>query len=431
MQLEFHLPTKPTKNTTLIVDCGVYQKKRPIINIGLQYAATALKADTCHWKDDLDISQYDTIGFSVCYVTFICNIVPWLKRHGIEPLKDKRSGPRVIVGGKGVGNINGALDDIVDETFYGEADGKPGNHIQDPLVSPPVIQGKRAIIEVTRGCKYRCSFCEYAHVLGGKYREKPCYFVTDEIRECAKQGIRQITLRSANLAGYENLDYILEACEKYGIHQGFADAAPVDIHRIVPWISRLRIKSPMIGIESFDEATRLKVGGGKRMDDDALYKALHSLCEAGAARLRLYLIYGLPGDKYESWYEWVMKLVDLRTSFPHPIRIDFSITNLNACAGTPLANAPRVDFEKKVDFLTKWIQTCKTYGFYANDWEVRQGNDYGMLGRSEGSYEMTMALRDEGAAFHTQRLLRCNGVGRSIRPKQAESYMRQLANPTV
>src|SRR5690606_19638616 len=79
--------------------------------------------------------------------------------------------------------------------------------------SEPVIYNKNAMIELTRGCKYRCKFCQYGWT-NGKYREKDIELVKQQILYIKNKGIKNINLLSCNLGGYSKINEILDFCIK-------------------------------------------------------------------------------------------------------------------------------------------------------------------------------------------------------------------------
>ena len=419
------------KKKALLVDTAptVHMHKNPknLINIGFEYVSGLLNSDRCNWKDAVDLEHYETIGFNVIYPLYLLNIVPFLKAHGIEPLvADRNAGsPRIVVGGAGATNNNNILQDIADEVFFGELDGnvvdKNGWSWMDPLSSHEVIRGKNAVVEIARGCKHRCGFCEYSWVFGGKYREKNIELVKAQIDQCVKKKIRKITLRTSNIGSYSELDELMKHCVKKKVHMHWSDIAVLDADRMIPWIKPMKISMPKTGIESFDEATRRRIG--KPFDDEQLEQTMKDIMK-NAGMLHIFLIYGLPGDNYEAWFDWIFRLQEIREAQNHPVRVDFSITNFEPCPNTPLADVPLIDFKEKEVFIRKWVETLKKARFYKQEWDVRPGRDYGRLGRSEPSYRMLMEIRTSGPAI-TDKLVHAmpSGVGRSVSTRQAERFL--------
>ena len=421
---------KKKKTTLLVSTMATSLHKQHVIDIGYEYVATALDADKCGWRDHIpNISQYSVIGFSVIYPMFLLNIAPFLKRHGISPRRRNRNGtPKVIIGGQGATNLNGALDDIADEIYYGEIDGdyidQAGWHRSSKVKNKLVVQNNRSILEVTRGCKWRCGFCEYAHVLGGKYREKPIEIVKEQIKESVARGVKRITFRTANLSGCSYLDELIEYAMLYGVYQGWADVTVKEASKITKWLKKAKITAPKIGIESFDEKTRRRIGGAKDFTDDQLEEVMVEMID-NSSLIHIFLIYGLPGDDYNQWYKWIDKLGKMRKRCKHPLRIDLSITNFNPCPNTPLANANQVNFAEKDAFLVKYCEAMKKAGFYKETWDVRYGRDYGRHGRRSHTYHSIMLLRWGSGEELTNKICDAfpNGIGRSMSEHQAKRFL--------
>jgi len=427
-QLELVLNSKHQKRKMLIVDTMAKDShKQHIINIGLEYVAQQFDADVCCWWDTIEnIEQYDVIGFNIIYPLFLLNVCPFLHRHRIQPFKNKRKRPFIIAGGMGVSNTNDALRDIVDVTFKGEADGNTvdnrGWSRMDPIISEPICwtgTRKTAVVEVDRGCKWRCAFCEYSHVLGGAWRCKDINLLRDQLKEVvAGRKIKRITLRSANLAAYPQLDELFETCLSLGVYQGWADFAIRDADRLLKWLDPLRITTPKIGLESFDEATRERMN--KPCTDEYLHYLLSQLIYR-SNHIHIYLIYGLPGDNYDRWIEWAKIIGKMWRATIKKVRIDFSLTNFNPCRNTPVGKEKWVDFKAKDIFLDRWTEVLKEEGFYKRDWTVEYGRNYGRNGRKEVSYDVIMSLRHDPPEVLTNKLIGAlpRGIGRSMRQQQA------------
>jgi len=395
------------------------------INLGVAIVTKGLKADTCHWWEVVEnIADYQVIAFNIFYPTHLLNIYPFMKRNGIEPYAENRSGQIMWAGGQGVG-VNGILDTMMDHVFHGELDGdvqdKNGFWRRSVLDSGVFVKNDKAAIELTRGCKYRCGFCEYGWVHGGKYREKDFELVKAQIEDCLERGIKSINFMSANFGGYGPVHELIEYCGEKKVLVLNADACLRDLHKMMDHIPNRYIK---LGLESFNEVTRGSVG--KNISDeelDELVDVLMSKCSG----IHFYLIYGLPGDDYERWLHWQKKIAEKRKAYTdRSIRIEFSITNFEPCAGTSLEDAPHVNFDEKHDFLRKWGQGLIDLGFHKGT-SVWYPNCGGRFGRKPDSYRLLMALKTMGSEAAERMIGHYkSGVGRSIKDNVAERFFKPL-----
>jgi len=412
------------KKIALIDTIPVTARNQGSINLGFDIARNTLKADVYHWRQQLK-GTYDIIAFNVFYITHIFNIAPFLFNNGIEPLKDRRNTPEIFVGGQGVSNLNGCLDDIVDFIFKGEVDGIQndlGWFRADKIDSPFNIKNGKAVIELTRGCKYRCSFCEYGWVHGGIYREKDIGLVETQLKSIKDAGVKRVNFLSANLGAYSELKYLLNLCDKYGIHILNTDVCLRDLSKI-----EMLIKSnhPVkIGVESFSEQTRKRMN--KPFSDEKLDYVYKNLAEY-TSLIHSYLIYGLPGENYDSWFVWLEKISKTRKEqTSHNIRFDFNLTNFEPCKGTPLETEPKVNFSEKDEFLKQWALALQKHGFHKGKGEITYKNSKGRFGRKEKSYLLLMKLREAGPEI-TEAIINSftHGIGRSIKDADADKFLRR------
>jgi len=122
------------------------------------------------------------------------------------PAAKKNRAIKTIVGGAGIGD-NGILNNIIDETFVGEYDENENAH---EITSRPYIKGNKAVIELTRGCRHRCHFCEYIWSKPSN-RQKPISLVREQIDYVIDKGIRNINFILIKVQIKEHMNLI----EKY------------------------------------------------------------------------------------------------------------------------------------------------------------------------------------------------------------------------
>ena len=416
------------RRDSLIVDTTPADaRNQGSINLGLEIVAKAWKADVCSWPDTVNPALYSRIGFNVYYPMHLLNIGPFMRLNGLLGTRKAH----IVAGGQGLG-INHILKGIVDEEFYGEIDYQAN---ASKIVSDAVIKNGKAAIEISRGCRMLCAFCEYAGTQKS-YREKDIELVKEQVKEIRRNGIRRVNFLSANFAGYSKLDELMECVVANGIQVLNCDSCATFIPRLYPWLKQLP-KMIKIGVESFDPETRNRIG--KKFSDEFLSELIENLIAKDVVGIHMYLIYGLQGDNYDTWFQWQKKLGDLRKRYTESdknlfgetetrntknIRFEFNITNFEPSAGTPLANAPEVDFVEKAKFLESWTAGLFREGFRRGDKAIEYKTARGRFGRKELSYKMLMMLKKGGPEL-TDRLLNAlpKGIGRSVSDEEAERFL--------
>lgn len=387
------------------------------VNLGYEIVRDYYDLKSVHFSEKI-LNIPDVIYANIFYPIHLINLVSFLKRNRIPVLKEYRT-QKIIVGGQGVSNTN-CFHDIANEIYLGEIDGdhlEKGWNRKSEIDSAPRIKNGKAVIELTRGCKYRCKFCEYGWVHGGKYREKDIDLVKEQILHVLPK-TNNINFFSANFGSYSKLENLIEYCNKYNINVLNTDVCLNDVDSLI-----FRVQSGIkIGIESLDEKTRQFVN--KPISDSNLLNFFETYMPK-STMLHCYLIYGLPNDNYDKWIDWLKRIAKIRKSIKHPVRVEFNITNFEPCIGTPLENAPMVNFVEKNEFLELWSAKLMEYGFrkQIEDKPITYANARGRFGRKESSYRLLMALKTRNDLTNAFLSSLHSGVPRSISDRQAESFL--------
>ena len=394
------------------------------INLGYEIVREKYNLEPVNFKQVLDKVPEVVYG-NVFYPMQLINFVSFMKRNNIPILKGKRS-TRVILGGQGVSNVS-CMNDIADEIFKGEADGdyidQKGWSRKSVIDTQVRVKNKLAAIELTRGCKYRCKFCEYGCVQGGKYREKDINLVKDQIIETLPI-TRNMNFMSANFGGYSKLDELMDFCHEKNVYVMNTDVNVRDVNHAVLKYN----KSARIGVESFNEETRRYAN--KPVTDEELLNFFKTSVQTMSS-IHCYLIFGLPHENYAKWFEWIAEVAKIRKPISHPIRVEFPLTNFEPVPGTPFEHEARVNFYEKDKFLEEWSRKLVENGFRAppkDESKVVYFNHQGKFGKMQSSYELLMALKTEkdlNSAFINALHA---GVDRSVDDRQAKSFLKYIGN---
>jgi len=420
----------------IIVDTSPKQQTKNYVNLGLSIVSKITNAQIVSYREKIDISQEHEIGFSIFYPLHLFNALYFIRNNGIEPLKSRRKNCFLTAGGQGISNLR-CTDDIFDHIFAGEFDydynmknGKYNSpnriwHFASEITSQPEINGNTAIIELTRGCKSKCSFCEYSWVHGGKYREKDMDFVYNQLDYVTHMGIGRVNFTSTSITGYSKIFDLYNSCKEMGLKILLADYPLKDI-RIVIKLDRSVNAFKFIHIfpESFDPDVRYSIG--KAISNEDLLDYI-SFTIQHYNMITITLMYGLPNDDYNKWYNFVKDVGILKKLTKHPVRIDLKISDFEPCNGTPLWDVPEVDFTKKNEFIPQWINALQENGLMAINKDTSLHKMCGLLGRRECVYKTMMTLRKRDTSI-TDALLSSfhNGVNRWLHKQQCDEFLSKI-----
>lgn len=413
--------------------------------------------DVINFGDKIDKNKYDIIGFNIFYITHQMNLIPFLKENYIEPLVDKRKEkPLLIAGGQGIINPL-PLSEFIDVFNLGEGDiniknilkayennnmnyiknlkGIYGKNYNDNITfahekevdSKPVIFNNRSMIELTRGCKYKCKFCQYGWT-SGKHKEKDIELVKNQIDYIKNNDINSINFLSCNIGSYSKIEELLDYCIKNKIRLLNTDIRVDEYPQIAYLLNDLKTRTLKVGLESFCEKTRKAIG--KNITDEQVEIFIDTALQNNISNLHFYLIYGLPfEDDYNKWFDYIRYTRDKIKHIERKIRLEFSIMNFEPFPYTPLKNAGLIDFNKKEDFLKDYLKVLEEVGVIQDASKKWYKNMRGRLGRKEEPYRITMWLLHGGKEVSDILLnLNIKGVNRSIKTSLYDKLKKEGAN---
>ncbi len=192
-------------------------------------------------------------------------------------------------------NVRPRPDDQIRACF--QMEGKP---VAQMWHEPRSIFAGMFLVETGRGCPVGCRFCAAAFA-----RRPPLFFAVEDILAAASRGVQagqRIGLVGASLARHPGLLDLVEALREWG-----ADLSPASLdvsmlagltgQTLIRHLGESGQRSMTLAVES--GSVRLRRLVNKPLLVEQLECAVRRLGEAGILHLKLYFMYGLPGEEQE------------------------------------------------------------------------------------------------------------------------------------
>lgn len=305
------------------------------------------------------LGEFPLIAFSISYEMDYPNVLDTLKRAGI-PLRAtaRREGDPVIVcGGKAVtmnrmplwdfidvfvhGDGEEAIDHLIDAVLArdvprGGGGGRrgvlerlaalpgfevpplapdPGDEVAPPkpaqislatrlsefavhsnILTPHTEFAMRGLIEISRGCPYKCTFC----IMGYQpYRYN--WRSVDDVIEMAQMFRRhtdKVGLVASAVGIHREIETICERLDSLDMNVSFSSLRVEDVKpRMVDSLLRSGQRTLTIAPEAGNTALRKRMR--KNLSDEQLLEFAASTIERGMSNLKLYYMIGIPGETDE------------------------------------------------------------------------------------------------------------------------------------
>jgi len=292
--------------------------------------------------------DYDFIFISFMFVRQYFYIFPFFKKAGIHPNKEKRK-EKVIIGGHCLHNpyplrqfFNAAIigdgeDTIIDflNNPESEIDGvyrfKNGEKVKKRFCSnidanPIVFQyGKNTpYIEIGRGCKSKCNFCElgWTHI----FREAAKDEVIKKIEQIPQES-RRIHFLAGDEGSVKNFLYYIELAKSRNLKTTYSSIKFASFHG--------GIKYGRFGVEGLTDKWRKFYGKNLKASD--IKNITNQAVESGCTRFRFFYIIGI-GESEQDWLEHDEFIKSLRGN--KRFLLELNLTAFVPIPGTPLENYP-------------------------------------------------------------------------------------------
>jgi len=237
-----------------------------------------------------------------------------------------------FLGNKDYSNVLGITYRVSNKKIVTNKD-RPLHAILDDFPSPFQTQvinlsdsDGEVVYETVRGCMFKCSYC--LHTKGMSYvREYSLQRVEDDLKIILKSPHVDIIwfLDPTFNANEKRALDILKIIEKYNPHMRLAFELRADMltDKIIDQMSKLNVSEVGIGLQSYSEKTNEMIYRKNNIAivEEKLYK-LHRAISRTCVQFDIDLIYGLPGDTYESYKNSVNYVISLGARiYYQPLRI--------------------------------------------------------------------------------------------------------------
>ncbi|MHA1687361.1 MAG: B12-binding domain-containing radical SAM protein [Candidatus Heimdallarchaeaceae archaeon] len=201
------------------------------------------------------------------------------------------------------------------------------------------VFGNAYYLEISRGCSERCNFC-----LIGNCRFPRTDRTTNELISIVEQAqevndFDRVVLYGSSIDPHINIEDLLD----YIVSNGFEVSLPsiradTVTERLLKLLRKGKQRVITFAPETGDENLRFAIH--KQMDDQTIFEASHLAWESGFRNLKLYMMYGFPQEKQETYNNTISFIKKIRMDYFPSGKISVSMNQMITKASTPFQFAP-------------------------------------------------------------------------------------------
>jgi len=369
----------------------VYRRLREFPEVNVERAFLAADGTLSRSvESNREWREFPVLALSAAYEPDLLRFARWARAAGLELDAAARGGrPWLLAGGTGTQVNPRLLAGVADRLVPGrweESEGEVRDWLRGLLGLPPApvplappalvhntlfaataVFADTLLLEVQRGCRCRCPFCWYAHhqPVAPPPAAAELLAAVDRHPEVPSVG-----LVSASLLDYPQFAELLTGLQARGKRIGFAS---LRLDRLTPEILRLLADGGMQTLTVAPEsgAERWKRAIGKPWPAELLRERLALAVTCGIRRVKLYYLYGFPGETAAERSATVREIAGAAAALHRLAGLEVTFNPLTPKPGTPWADVPLPALAVEHE-LRREVGACRELDEVAVEWGSRR-----------------------------------------------------------
>lgn len=195
-----------------------------------------------------------------------------------------------------------------------------------PFLYEDIQDNRRAFVEMSRGCKNKCLFCQYGWLK--KYRESDILDILEIIKRTKTKSVRMFAADRFQHSRYKDIRNVLNRIGKCDT------GSDVSLKFVNKNIEYLKLTNKVrVGIEGMSERLRCLIG--KKYSDQDIVDFCLNVAKAGIKCFDWYMIYGLPTESSDDVDAFKSLLIKLDECMPKGYTIAIHWNAFTPSAQTP------------------------------------------------------------------------------------------------
>ena len=168
--------------------------------------------------------------------------------------------------------------------------------LSSSLLTPETEFGEMVLLELGRGCPYRCRFCA-VRSLYRPFRNRPLTLIEEGIEEGLRKA-RKIGLVGSALGNHPDFERI---CERVTREGGILSLSSLRANTVTERVAKALASGGQrtVSIAPETGSERLRQTVAKDLTDEEIMEATRILVKEGVVNLRLYFLVGLPRERWQ------------------------------------------------------------------------------------------------------------------------------------